>query len=512
MTSYDEFPPLRGAQLALLTFAVAAATFMEVLDMTIVNVSVPAIAGSMGVSPNEGTWTVSSYSLAAAIIQPMTGWIGRRFGEVRTFLTSMFLFMVFSALCGFATSMPMLVVGRLIQGFVSGPMVAIAQALLLRNYPPDKRGLAMGLWAMVVVAAPIFGPILGGWITDNLSWPWLFYINIPVGALSMALTWTLLRNRESRTMVVPVDYIGLILLAIGVGSLQFMLDNGNDKDWFSSPLIITLGVIAVVALTYLIAWELTHKYPILDLHLFQQRNFLIGVCAVSIAYFAFFGVNVVFPLWLQTTLGYTATDSGLAMAPIGIASLVLAPIVGRYSNQLNLRAAVTFSFLVFMASMLWVSRLNDTAAFSQLTLPRLWQGIGIAFFFLPLQQILMSGVKPNELAAAAGLSTFIRTLAGSMSTAVSIWLWDDRQQFHRALLTEHVSADSPGWNQLHGTLSNLGFSDTQALHYASQQISTQAATLAVNDLYLTFAVIFLMLIPFVWLARPPFTAARGGGH
>ena len=208
-----EFPPLQGAQLALLTIAVAAATFMEVLDTTIVNVSVNSIAGSLGVSPAEGTWTVSSYSLAAAIMQPLTGWIGRRFGEVRTFVTSMLLFVVFSALCGFATSMNMLVISRLMQGLVSGPMVAIAQALLLRNFPPQKRGMAMALWAMVVIVAPIFGPILGGWITDNLGWPWVFYINLPIGLLGAWATWSILKNRESKKMVVPIDAVGLLLLA-----------------------------------------------------------------------------------------------------------------------------------------------------------------------------------------------------------------------------------------------------------------------------------------------------------
>jgi len=228
-TADGEFPPLRGAQLALLTVAVSLATFMEVLDMTIVNVSVPAIAGSLGVSPSEGTWAVSSYSLAAAVMQPLTGWIGRRFGEVRTFITSMLLFVVFSAICGFATTMNMLVIARLMQGLVSGPMVAIAQALMLRNYPPEKRGVALGLWGMVVIVAPIFGPIIGGWITDNLSWPWLFYINLPIGLLAASVTWSILKNRESKRVIVPIDAIGLTLLVIGVGCLQYMLDNGNDK-------------------------------------------------------------------------------------------------------------------------------------------------------------------------------------------------------------------------------------------------------------------------------------------
>lgn len=506
-----EFPPLHGAQLVLLTIAVALSTFMEVLDMTIVNVSIPAIAGSLGVSPAEGTWTVSSYSLAAAVMQPLTGWIGRRFGEVRTFVTSMFLFVVFSAICGLATSMNMLIVARLMQGLVSGPMVAIAQALLLRNYPPEKRGVALGLWGMVIIVAPIFGPILGGWITDNFSWPWIFYINLPVGVLSMFVTWKILHKRESKRVIVPIDAMGLILLVVGVGCLQYMLDNGNEKDWFDSPLIASVGAVSVVCLTYLIVWELYDRHPILDLHLFRRRNFLVGTVALSLGYFAFFGVNVVFPLWLQTTLGYNSTWAGLAMAPIGIFAVIMAPIVGQNIQRINLRIAASLAFTIFGAGMLWVSTLNDQASFGQLASPRLWQGIGIAMFFLPLNQILMSNIKPYELASASGLSNFLRTIAGSISTAVSIWLWNDREDFHHAVLTEHIRPDSPGWNQTQQTLNSLGVPDTQSLAYVERVITQQASTLAVNDVYVMFAVIFVLLIPIVWFAKPPFHSSADGG-
>ncbi|MGE0115605.1 MAG: DHA2 family efflux MFS transporter permease subunit [Steroidobacteraceae bacterium] len=505
-----EFPPLKGAELVLLTIAVAMATFMEVLDMTIVNVSIPAIAGSLGVSPSEGTWTVSSYSLAAAIMQPLTGWIGRRFGEVRSFVTSMFLFVVFSAICGLATSMNMLIVARLIQGLVSGPMIAIAQALLLRNYPPEKRGMALGLWGMVIIVAPIFGPILGGWITDNFSWPWIFYINLPIGVLAMFVTWNILKDRESQKVIVPIDAVGLTLLVVGVGCLQYMLDNGNEKDWFASPLITSVGAIALVCLTYLIVWELSDKHPILDLHFFQRRNFLIGAIATSLGYFTFFGVNVVFPLWLQTTLGYTSTWAGLAMAPIGIFAIIMAPIVGKNMHRMNLRVAASVAFIIFSICMFWVSTLTNQASFSQLATPRLWQGIGIAMFFLPLNQVLMSNIKPHELASASGLSNFLRTIAGSISTAVSIWLWNDREDFHRAVLVEHIRPDSPGWNQTQQTLINLGLPDTQTYGYVESVIKQQAATLAVNDLYMLFGVVFALLIPIVWFARPPFQSATGG--
>ena len=506
-----EFPPLQGMQLGLLTVAVALATFMEVLDITIVNVSIPAIAGSLGVSPAEGTWTVSSYSLAAAIMQPITGWIGRRFGEVRTFVTSMVLFVLFSALCGFATSMSMLVVARLIQGLVSGPMVAIAQALLLRNYPPQKRGMAMGIWAMVVIVAPICGPILGGWITDNLSWPWLFFINIPIGLFGAAVTWNILKDRESLRMNVPIDAVGLTLLVIGVGCLQYTLDNGNEYDWFESSRIVLTSTIAAVALIYLVVWELTDKHPVLDLHLFNERNFLMGTLAISLGYFAFFGINVVFPLWLQTDLGYTASDAGLAMAPIGIFAMMVAPFIGKNIHRLNLRLVASIAFVIFGVCSFWAATLNNQATFTQLASPRLWQGIGMPMFFLPLNAILLSHVKPNELAAASGLSNFMRTLAGSISTAVSIFLWNHRTEIHHGVLTEHVRTNSAGWQQYQGVLSSGGLTDQQSLGVTNYIVNQQASTMAANDLYWLFAIVFISLIPLIWLCKPPFTGRGGMG-
>lgn len=501
-----DYPPLRGMQLVLLTFAIGVSSFMEILDMTIVNVSVPSIAGSLGVSPSEGTWAISSYMLAAAVVQPLAGWIGRRFGEVRTFVSSVILFMIFSALCGFATSMPMLIAARLLQGFVSGPMMSVAQALLLRNYPQHLRGLALGLWAMVVIVAPIFGPIIGGYVTDNYSWPWLFYINLPIGAAAAAITWGLLRKRESLRVKVPVDTVGLVLLVIGVGALQFMLDNGNDKDWFHSTEIVIAAVIAFVAISFLIPWELTDAHPVVDLHLFKRRNFWVGSVAVAAAYFAFTGVNVVFPLWLQTTLGYTATWAGFAMAPVGMIAIVMAPLVGRNLHRLNLRLSATIAFCIFATSLFWVAGQNDTASFGQLALPRLLQGAGLALFFLPLNQVLMSGISSRELASAAGLSNFTRTIAGSMSTAICVWLWTDRSEHHHATLVQHVTADSPAWTSYQQQLADQGIQGPQALAYVDRLITTQAGTLGANDLFTLLAVLFLALIPLVWLARKPFGA------
>lgn len=506
-------PPLRGGALALLTLAIALSTFMEVLDITIVNVSVPTIAGSLSVGVSEGTWAISSYSLASAIVQPLTGWLARRFGEVRTFTASVTLFVVFSMLCGFAASMPMLVLFRLLQGLVSGPMVALSMTLLLANYPNEKKGMALALWAMTVIVAPIFGPILGGWITDNYSWHWIFFINAPVGLLAALVVWTLLRDRETPIQKVPIDRIGLALLVIGVGSLQFMLDNGNDKDWFSSPLITTLGIVALVCLTFFVAWELTDKHPVVDLSLFRRRNFRVGVIALSIGMFGFFGINVIYPLWLQTTLGYTAEWAGLATAPVGILAVFFSPLVGRMIAKADLRIMVSFAFLVFAFTTHWFSTFTAQASFDQLIWPRLIQGMGVAFFFIPLNQIILSGLPQHEIASASGLSNFFRTIAGSISTAVSVTLWQHRADYHHAVLTEHVTSARPPAEQWLGTLQGVGMGQAQALSLTDQVINLQAFTLAVNDLFLLFSGLFVAMIVLVWWARPPFGSAGGGpGH
>ena len=506
--------PLHGSALVLLTIAVAFSTFMEVLDMTIVNVAVPHIAGSLGVSSSEGTWTISSYSLASAIMQPLTGWIARRFGEVKTFVFSVMLFVVFSMLCGLATSMPMLVVARLLQGAGSGPMVALSLTLLLSSYPKAKQGIALALWAMTVVVAPIFGPILGGWLTDNFSWPWIFYINVPVGLLAAAITWSLLRKRETRVFKSPIDVIGLVLLVAGVGSLQFMLDNGNDHDWFSSPMIATLGLIALVCLTFLIAWELNAKHPVVDLSLFRRRNFTVGVSAQSLGMFAFFGINVVFPLWLQTTLGYTATWAGLATAPVGILAFLLAPLLGRNLHRLELRAVVTFAFIVFAGTSYWFSTFDSSASFNSLILPRFVMGIAIPCFFIPLNQIYLAGLPAQEIASATGLANFFRTLGSSVSTAVSVTLWQHRGIWHHATLTENVTAASQPANQVLQQLTQTGLSQTQALGITDQLVNKEALTLAVNDIFWLCAILFVLLIPVLWFARPPFGSAGGpaAGH
>ncbi len=405
----------------------------------------------------------------------------------------------------------MLIAARLMQGLVSGPMMSVAQALLLRNYPVHLRGLAMGLWAMVVIVAPILGPILGGWITDNYSWPWLFYINVPTGIAAAGVSWLLLRKRESHRVKVPIDAVGLALLVISVGALQFMLDNGNEKDWFASTEIVTAAVVGVVALAFFIPWEMTDAHPIVDLSLFRRRNFRTGTITIAVAYFAFTGVNIIFPLWLQTALGYTSTWAGLAMAPIGLVAIVMAPLIGRNLHRINLRAAPTIAFLVIPCSLLWMAHQTDQSSFAQMTMPRFLMGCGVALFFLPLNQIIMSGLEPSQIASAAGLSNFMRTFAGSVSTAVCVFYWNDRSEHHYARLAEHIRPDSPAWQDYQAQLAAQGVTGDAAYASTSHVLTVQSMTMGANDIFLILAGMLVVLIPLVWLAKPPFRAVGSGG-
>lgn len=504
----DRHPPIRGVQLALLTIAVSLAMFMNVLDTSIANVAVPTIAGDLGVSPNQGTWVITSFVVSTAIALPLTGWLSRRFGEIRLFIGSVLLFTLFSLMCATAADLPMLVLFRIMQGAAAGLMMPLSQSLLLMNYPEHKRGMALSIWSMTTVVAPVVGPILGGWLTDHYSWPWIFYINIPVGIISSWITWELLRGRETETARLPIDAVGLCLLVIGVASLQIMLDKGNDEAWFQSDTIITLAIVSTVTLTFFIAWELTDDNPIVDLTLFKRLNFTVGTLALSLGYLTFFGNVVIFPLWLQTQMGYTATWAGIAAAPMGVMALVLAPIVGRNIHKVDLRILISIGFTIFAASSFWNSMFNTQVDIAHLVMPRLLFGFGIPLFFVPLITMSLSGLPGNKIASASGVINFMRMLGGSFGTSISISLWDQRQALHDAHLNENITAYSPVTEKAYQHLHALGIHGLAASQSLARTVSKQAFMLATNDFFWLSGWIFLSLMALVWLARP--AAPRSG--
>ncbi len=493
---------LSGGRLVAGTIALSLATFMNVLDTSIANVSIPAISGDTGVSPSQGTWVITSFAVSSAITVPLTGWLAQRFGQVRVFLLAILLFTVASLLCATAPNLQTLIAFRVMQGAVAGPMIPLSQALLLSSYPPARAGVAMALWAMTTLVAPIIGPPLGGWISDNLSWPWIFYINLPVGIVSAWVTWTVYRHRETQRKSLPVDYVGLGLLVVWVGAMQIMLDKGRELDWFASQEIWELAVVAAVGFVVFLIWDLTEEHPIVDLSLFARRNFAVGTLALALAYGLFFGNVVLIPLWLQQYMGYTATDAGMVLAPVGVLAFFLSPWVGRNIGRFDPRIMASISF-VFFALVLWMrSRFTTDADYEAIVLPAIIQGVAVAFMFVPLTTILLSGLQPERIAAASGLSNFFRMMAGAFGTSLTTTLWDDRAQLHHARLAEQISDFNAAAHQGMAPLQAQGFGPEQSLGYVNRLIDAQSYTLAADEIFYGAALLFVFLIGFIWLAHP----------
>jgi MFS transporter, DHA2 family, multidrug resistance protein len=500
-------PPLQGKQLLLGSIALALATFMNVLDTSIANVSIPTISGDFGVSPNQGTWVITSFAVANAISVPLTGWLTQRFGQVRLFITSIILFVIASWLCGLAPNIQILIAARVLQGAVAGPMIPLSQALLLNTYPKGKSGIGLSIWAITTLVAPVVGPVLGGWISDNYSWPWIFYINVPVGFLTAIVIWRLYRTRESATRKLPIDSIGLALLVTWVGALQITLDKGKELDWFNSSTIVTLALTAFVGFVFFLIWELNEEHPVVDLSLFKRRNFWAGVIAFSFGYGAFFGNIVILPLWLQTQMGYTATKAGIILAPVGFLAILITPIVGKNLTKWDPRWVATTGFATFALVFFMRSHFFTGIDIKGLLIPTIVQGIPMALFFVPLTSILLSGLPPERIASATGLANFCRILLGGFGSSIATTLWDRRSAFHHAQLTEAANIYNPIFNQSTQNAQSFGMSSDQAHALIEHNIVIQAGMLGANDIFFASSLLFLILIGFIWMAKP--TKASG---
>ena len=500
--------PLAGSAKAITALALALGTFMQVLDTTIANVSIPTIAGDLGVSADQGTWVITSFAVANGVSVPLTGWLMQRYGVVRTFVFSVLMFTIASFLCGIAWSLPSLIAFRVLQGGVSGPMIPGSQALLMSLFPPEKKGTALAIWSMTTLVAPIAGPILGGYISDNYPWPWIFFINLPVGLFCAFICWRFLRTRETPTRKLAIDKVGLILLFVWVGALQIMLDKGKDLDWFASTPIVLLTIVTAIGFVAWLIWELNEKQPIVDLSLFKSRSFALGTLAVCLGYAVFFGNVVLMPLWLQTQLGYTATWAGLVAAPSGVVAVLISPLIGRFMGRYDARWFASASFFFFAISYFMRARYTADASFWAFVIPLLVQGIAMGMFFVAMLTISLDRLPPHRIPAASGLNNFLRITGGSFATSLTTTYWDRREAFHQSRLVESVTPYDPAYQQSLTQLHGLGMSDQSAAATLMRGVISQGYLLSSLDIFYFSGWVALLLIPLCWIVRRP---AGGGG-
>src|SRR2546425_737228 len=496
----------------LIAVSVMFATFMEVLDTTVVNVSLPHIAGNLSASIEEATWVLTSYLVANAIILPMTGWLASMFGRKRLLMLSVIGFTAASFLCGLAPTLGTLILFRILQGATGGALQPLSQAGLLEAVAPQDRGKAMGLWALGIVVAPILGPVLGGWLTDSYSWRWVFYINIPVGVASILMTRAFIFDppyirQESRR----IDYWGLGMLAVGIGALQFVLDKGQEDDWFSSNTITTLAVIAAVTLGVLVVHELTTEDPVVDLRVFKERSYAVGVFLMTVVGFVLYGSLVLLPIMLQTLLGYPSLQAGIAMAPRGIGSFFMMPLTGLMTGKFDARKLLTIGLIVGGVTLLWLSELNLNAGYWDIFWPQLIQGVGMSMLFVPLTTVTMDPIPRERMGNATSLFNLMRNIGGSIGIATTGTMLSRQQQATTNLLGANVTPYSPAaqatFDRIRGGFLASGADATTATNraYAAMygMVQRQAAMVSFVSIFQLLGLLFLALIPLILIMKRP---------
>lgn len=490
---------LSGSALWMTAIILAAANFIAVLDMTIANVSVTHIAGGLAATTSQGTWVITSYAVAEAITVPLTGWLAARFGAVRVFVTAMALFGIFSALCGLSTSLGMLVTARIFQGFAGGPLMPLSQTLLLRIFPKEKAAAAVGLWSMTTLVAPVLGPILGGYLCDEYSWPWIFYINLPIACLCAVAAWKKLKSYEQPLIKNPIDRVGLILLVVWVGALQLMLDEGKNLDWFSSAEIVALLIITIIGFIAFLIWELHEEHPVVDLRVFRHRGFSVSVLTISLAFAAFFGANVLTPLWLQNFMGYTATESGMTTAWTGLFAVFVAPIAAGLSAKTDPRRLVFFGVVWLGLVTLFRTIATTDMDYWAIAMPLMAMGLGLPFFFIPLTGLALASVEESEMASGAGLMNFLRTLSGAFATSLITTVWEDQITRNHAELVGLADPDHSVQQLIEGS----GMAYQGVLQALDQLVTGQAVITATNQIMTVVGIAFIVAASAIWLAPKP---------
>jgi DHA2 family multidrug resistance protein len=500
----------------IVAVSVMFATFMEVLDTTVVNVSLPHIAGSLSATIDEATWALTSYLVANAIILPMTGWLASMFGRKRLLMLSVVGFTASSFLCGLAPTLASLIVFRILQGATGGALQPLSQAVLLEAFPPQDRGKAMGFWGLGIVVAPILGPVLGGWLTDNYSWRWVFYINIPVGIASIVMTKLYIFDPAYlRTENRKVDYWGIGMLAVGIGALQIVLDKGQQEDWFESNMIVALAVLAVATLVALVWHELTARDPIVDLRVLKARSYAVGVFLMTVVGFVLYGSMVLLPIMLQTLLGYPPLQAGIAMAPRGIGSFFMMPITGLLTGRVDARKLLTIGLIVGGTTLLWLSELNLQAGYWDIFWPQLIQGVGMSMLFVPLTTVAMDPIPREKMGYATSLFNLMRNIGGSVGIAITGTMLARHSQSTTSLLGSNVTPYDPASQsmlyQLRGAFMAAGADAVTATNRAYAAlfglVQRQATMVAFVGIFQLMGIMFIALVPLVLLMRRP----KGGG-
>ncbi|HEX5411279.1 MAG TPA: DHA2 family efflux MFS transporter permease subunit [Terriglobia bacterium] len=502
----------------IIAIAVMLSTFMEVLDTTVVNVSLPHIAGSMSASVDEATWTLTSYLVANAIILPMTGWLSNYFGRKRMLMTSVTGFTIASFLCGLAPNLPMLVIFRIVQGACGGGLQPISQAVLLESFPPQDRGKAMGFWGLGIVVAPMLGPVLGGWLTDSYSWRWVFYINVPVGILALIMTQLFIFDPHYiRRTARSIDYWGMGMLAVGIATLQIILDKGQELDWFSSNFITRFTIISVVALVAFVIYELVAADPVVDLRAFKERTYSAGVFLMTVLGFVLYGSLVILPIFLQTILGYPALQAGVAMFPRGLGSFIAMPIIGIIMSRFDPRKLLVIGLIACSASLVLLGTLNLNVGYWQIFWAQFLQGLSLGFLFVPLTTVTMDPIPNEKMGNATSIFNLMRNIGGSMGIALSTTIVARSSQRYTNFLGRSVNPYSPQtqsvFESLRSYFMSSGADAVTATHraYAAMfgMVQRQASMLSFNHTYLFLAILFILVMPAVFLMRRPKT--RGGG-
>jgi DHA2 family multidrug resistance protein len=494
-----EARPLTGGKLLAAAVLIGLGNFLVVLDTTIANVSVPTIAGSLGVSSSQGTWVITSYAVAEAITVPLTGWLAKRFGAQRVFLVCYLGFAVVSLLCGLATSLPMLLAGRVLLGLVGGPIMPLSQMLLLRVFPKERATQGTVLWAMTTLVGPVAGPILGGIICDSIGWQWIFFIKVPLAAAGGLVLMRLLRGQPDPKAPAFIDKVGLSLLIVWVGALQIMLDEGRNQDWFASKEICILAAVAAIGFVAFLIWELTEKHPIVDLRIFRHRGFAAAATTYAVGFGAFFASIVILPLWLQMDMGYTATWAGYATGIMGILAVASAPLVGKAVERIDARLIVSLGIIWLSGMMVWRMGFTPDVTFLHMAWPTLLTGPAMVMFFVPVTGLAMASVNHDEQANAAGLSNFLRTLAGAFATSIVQTGWSNASRRNQTELAGSLHVNAAAMD----SVVSRGAPHDVATTLLAGTVEGQGVMLATLNMFGDIAICLMFAATIIWIAPKP---------